>query len=263
MVGNASPFGQHLRTWRQRRRLSQLDLALEAEISARHLSFLETGRAQPSREMVLLLANRLETPLRDRNLMLAAAGFAPVFSHRGLDDPALETARRAVDLILKGHEPFPALAVDRHWNMVAANHSVALLLEGLAPALLAPPINVMRLALHPDGLAPRIANLAEWRGHLLERLTEQAQSVGDGSLDALLRELHGFPCPAASDLRATDLGGIAVTLKLVVGERMLSFISMTTVFGAATDVTLAEMTLETFLPADQETADALLGMNRA
>lgn len=257
MGGRTNLFGEQLRTWRQRRRLSQMGLALEAQISTRHLSFLETGRAQPSREMVLLLADHLATPLRDRNLMLAAAGFAPVYSHRSLDDPALAAARRAVDLILKGHEPFPALAVDRHWNMVSANASVGPLLEGVAPHLLAPPVNIMRLALHPDGLAPRIANLAEWRDHLMERLSQQARAAGDGGLDALLDELRAYPAPAAADVRAANLGGVAVTFKLLVGDRLLSFISTTTVFGTATDITLAELTLETFFPADQPTAEAL------
>lgn len=257
MSRSQSTFGQHLRSWRQRRRMSQLDLALEAQISARHLSFLETGRAQPSREMVILLASQLDTPLRDQNLMLAAAGFAPVFPQRSLDDPALEAARRAVDLILTGHEPFPALAVDRHWNMVGGNAGVALLLEGVAPALLEPPVNVMRLALHPDGLASRIVNLAEWRDHLLERLERQAQTTNDHGLHALLIELRGYAVPPASDVRAQDLGGVAVTLKLMAGQRLLSFISTTTIFGTATDITLAELTLETFFPADQETAQAL------
>src|SRR3712207_4753499 len=162
-------IGDHLREWRQRRRMSQLELALEAEISTRHLSFLETGRASPSREMVLHLAERLGVPLRERNVLLVAAGYAPVFAARSLDDPALKEARAAVDLVLKGHEPYPALAVDRHWTLVAANAAVPPLLAAVAPALLEPPVNVLRLGLHPEGLAPLIENLAEWRGHLLSR----------------------------------------------------------------------------------------------
>ena len=154
--------GDHLREWRQRRHLSQLDLAGDAEISARHLSFVETGRAAPSREMVLKLAERLEVPLRERNVLLVAAGFAPAFPQRSLDDPALKSARAAIDLVLKAHEPNPALAYDRHWNLVTANRMVAPLLEGMPPHLLGQPFNILRLAFHPEGLAPRTVNLAEW-----------------------------------------------------------------------------------------------------
>src|SRR5712672_251849 len=155
-------IGTHLREWRQRRRMSQLDLASEAEISTRHLSFLETGRAQPSRDMVLHLAEQLEVPLRERNVLLVAAGYAPVFAERSLQDPALQAARKAVDLVLAGHEPYPALAVDRHWTLIAANSAVGRLIGGADASLLQPPVNVLRLSLHPKGLAPRIANLAEW-----------------------------------------------------------------------------------------------------
>jgi transcriptional regulator with XRE-family HTH domain len=147
----AFSIGDHLREWRQRRRLSQMDLALDAEISTRHLSFLETGRARPSRDMVLRLAERLEVPLRERNVLLLAAGFAPVFGERRLDDPALAPARAAVDLVLKGHEPYPAVAIDRHWTLVAANAAIPPLLAGVDPGLLEPPVNVLRLSLHPTG----------------------------------------------------------------------------------------------------------------
>src|SRR5689334_25284075 len=164
----AHHVGDHLREWRQRRHLSQLDLAVDAEISARHLSFVETGRAAPSREMVLKLAERLEVPLRERNVLLVAAGFAPAFPQRSLDDPALTSAREAINLVLKAHEPNPALAYDRHWNLIAANRMIAPLLEGVPAHLLAPPTNVMRLAFHPEGLAPRTVNLGEWAAHLLE-----------------------------------------------------------------------------------------------
>src|SRR6478735_1390175 len=175
----ADPFGTHLRHWRQHRRLSQLDLAHEAQVSTRHLSYVETGRAEPSREMVLRLAERLEVPLRERNALLVAAGYAPMYRQRSLDDPAMAAARRAVDLVLKGHEPFPALAVDRHWNLVAHNALVPLLMEGASPELLKPPINVLRLSLHPDGVAPRIANLAQWRAHLLEQVRRRTAQTGD------------------------------------------------------------------------------------
>ena len=172
-------IGNHLREWRQRRRLSQLDLALEAEISTKHLSFLETGRAQPSRDMVLKLAEQLDVPLRERNVLLVSAGYAPVFPQRSLQDPALQAARKAVDLVLKGHEPYPALAVDRHWTLVAHNAAVPALLAGAAARLLQPPVNVLRLSLHPQGLAPRIENLAEWRAHLLARLRQQIDVTAD------------------------------------------------------------------------------------
>jgi transcriptional regulator with XRE-family HTH domain len=250
-------FGDHLREWRQRRRLSQMDLALDAEISTRHLSFLETGRAQPSRDMVLRLAEQLETPLRERNVLLMAAGFAPVFVERALDDPALAPARKAIDLILKGHEPYPALVIDLRWNLVAANAAVAPLLAGVDPELLQAPANVMRLALHPRGLAPRIANFAEWRAHLMERLRAQFAITGDAGLADLLAEVEAYPVPPAPDRRPEDFGGIAVPLQLMTDDGVLSFYSTTTVFGAAVDITLSELSLETFFPADPATAQAI------
>src|SRR5688572_12029119 len=190
--GMTRPIGDLLWEWRERRRLSQLALALEAEVSTRHLSFLETGRARPSREMVLRLAKRLEVPLRERNAMLLAAGFAPAYPEHDLDDPALEVARAAVDRVLAGHEPFPALAVDRYWTLVAANRVVPALLTGVAPHLLQPPINVLRLSLHPDGLVSRIANFSEWRAHLLARLSRQVELTADPRLSDLLQELRGY-----------------------------------------------------------------------
>lgn len=249
--------GDHLREWRQKRRMSQLDLALDAEISTRHLSFLETGRARPSREMILRLAEQLEMPLRDRNAMLAVAGFAPLFGERSLDDPDMAGARRAIDLILAAHEPWPALVVDRRWDLVAANRGIAAMLAGIPSELLGPPANAIRLALHPQGFAPRIVNFAEWRHHLLERLREQARASIDGALDPLLAELESYPVPPMPDARPQDLGGIAVPMKLMVGDHVLSFLSTTTVFGTAQDVTLAELTLETFFPADEETAELM------
>lgn len=237
--------------------MSQLDLALEAEISTRHLSFVETGRAQPSREMVLHLAEQLDIPLRDRNVMLMAAGFAPVFAERALDDPAMAPARRAVEVILAGHEPYPALVVDQRWNLVAANRMVAPLLEGVAPELLAPPVNVMRLSLHPNGLASRTVNAAEWRAHALERLRRQVELTAAPDLIALVTELKAYPAPPAPDRRPEDFGGVAIPFQVMMGDRMLSFLSTTTVFGTAVDITLAELTLETFFPADAGTAEAL------
>jgi transcriptional regulator with XRE-family HTH domain len=257
----ASGVGALLRGWRHRRRLSQLDLALDAEISQRHLSFVESGRAAPSRDMVLRLAEQLAVPLRERNLLLAAAGFAPVYRERKLDDPGLAAARRAVELILTGHEPHPALAVDRHWNLVFANRAVAPLLAGADEKLLAPPVNVLRLSLHPDGLASRIANLREWRGHILERLARQVDASGDAGLIELREELQGYPPPAdARPYRAAErdpLGGVAVPLELRTEDRVLRFLSTTTVFGTALDISLAELTIETFFPADGETAAAM------
>jgi len=261
-VGSA--IGPLLRDWRQRRRLSQLALALEASVSQRHLSFVESGRAQPSREMVLHLAGHLDVPLRERNRLLVAAGYAPIFSERSLDDPALAGARRAVERVLEGHEPYPALAVDRHWTLLAANRAVGPLIAGAAPSLLAPPVNVLRLSFHPDGLAPRIVNYSQWRAHILERLRHQVDVSADPTLAALLAELRDYPSPAAArDRRPTlfgtagDAGGVFVPLQLETDAGVLSFISTTTVFGTPVDVTLAEIALECFFPADATTAERL------
>jgi transcriptional regulator with XRE-family HTH domain len=250
-------IGDHLREWRQRRRLSQLDLALEAEISTRHLSFLETGRASPSREMVLRLAEHLAVPLRERNVLLAAAGYAPVFAERRLDDPALNAARAAVDLVLKGHEPYPALAVDRHWIMLAANASVPPLLAGVAPHLLEPPVNVLRLSLHPEGLAPMIENLAEWRGHIFHRLRQQIEATADPILVELLNDLRAIPAPRGAGAHQDPYGGVVVPLRLKTPLGTLSLFSTTTVFGTPVDITLQELAIEAFYPADPETGDLL------
>ena len=259
MIATATAVGDHLRQWRQRRRLSQLDLALDAEISTRHLSFLETGRAQPSRDMVLRLAEHLEIPLRERNTILVAAGFAPVFPQRSLDDPALAAARRAVDVILAGHEPYPALVVDRGWNLVSANRMIAPMMAGVAPHLLAAPLNVLRLTLHPEGLASRIANLHEWRAHLLDRLRLEVELTADLALSELLTELKAYPIPGGQPPRkpSDEFGGVAIPFRLQTPAGLMSFFSTTTVFGTPVDVTLSELTLETFFPADAETAQAL------
>src|SRR5262245_41901960 len=225
---NPVPLRSLLRDSRQPRPMSQLDLALEAEISARHLSFIETGRSQPSREMVLHLSEHLELPLRERNVLLVAAGYAPVFPETALDDPALAAARAAVDLVLKGHEPFPALAVDRHWNLIASNDAVPPLLTGADAALLRPPINVLRLSLHPDGLAPRIANLAEWRAHLLARLRRQIEISADTALVALFDELAALPAPYRARpiaVSESDFAGLVVPFRLVTDGGILSFLS--------------------------------------
>lgn len=260
MMGTQQPVGDLLREWRRRRRMSQLDLALEADISTRHLSFVESGRAQPSREMVLHLAERLEVPLRERNVLLVAAGFAPVFRERALQDPALASARKAVDLVLRGHEPYPALAIDRHWTMVASNAAVARLIGGAEPSLMQPPINVLRLSLHPKGVAPRIANLPEWRAHLLERLRRQIDVSADPVLVNLLEELQGYPVAASCRKAATanaQFAGVVVPLQLVTDAGTLSLFSTTTVFGTPVDVMLSELALECFYPADAATAEAL------
>jgi transcriptional regulator with XRE-family HTH domain len=260
MMNTARPIGDYLREWRQRRRMSQLDLACEADISTRHLSFLETGRSTPSRDMVLHLAERLDVPLRERNTLLVAAGYAPVFPERRLEDPALQPARHAMELVLKGHEPYPALAIDRHWNLIASNDAVPPLLAGVAPALLQGPVNVLRLSLHPDGLASRIVNYSEWRAHLFERLRHQIEVTADPVLIALLDELSAYPAPPgawAMQAGSAEFAGVAVPFKLRTEAGILSFISTTTVFGTPVDVTLAELALESFFPADAATAEAL------
>jgi transcriptional regulator with XRE-family HTH domain len=258
------PIGDHLRAWRQRRRLSQLDLALEAEISTKHLSFLETGRSQPSRDMVLKLAEQLEIPLRERNVLLVAAGYAPVFPERPLADPAMQPARKAVDLVLKGHEPYPAIAIDRHWTLVAHNAAIPPLLSVADPSLLRPPLNVLRLSLHPKGLAPRIANLAEWRAHLLARLRQQIDVTADAVLTKLFEELAAYPGLDGARSPRTNVNdeyaGVVVPLQLATDAGTLSLFSTTTIFGTPVDVTLSELAIESFFPADAATADMLRGV---
>jgi transcriptional regulator with XRE-family HTH domain len=254
-------IGDHLREWRQRRHLSQLDLAGDAEISARHLSFVETGRAAPSRDMVLKLAERLDVPLRERNVLLVAAGFAPAFPQRSLDDPALKSARAAIDLVLKAHEPNPALAVDRHWNLVSANRMVAPLLEGIPERLLGQPFNVLRLSFHPEALAARTVNLAEWCGHLLERLHRQCETTADPELIKLYHDLKAFPIPARAGPLSPD--NVAIPFKMRLDGDVLSFFSTTMIFGTPVDITLSELALETFFPADDLTAERMRNMAAA
>lgn len=249
--------GTLLRDWRQRRHMSQLDLAVEAEISTKHLSFVETGRSTPSREMLLHLAELLDVPLRERNALLLAAGYAPVFPERPLGDPALEQVRAAIDLVLAGHEPFPALAIDRHWSLVNANAPAQRLLAGVDASLLAPPVNVLRVSLHPLGMAPQIVNLAEWRAHLLARLKRQIDLTGDPVLIELMQELQTYPAPSGPTHAARDYGGVVVPLQLQAGEAVLSFFSTTTVFGTPVDITLSELALESFYPADAATGAML------
>jgi transcriptional regulator with XRE-family HTH domain len=253
-------FGDHLRSWRQRRRMSQLDLASEAGVSTRHLSFVENGRAAPSREMVLQLAEHLQLPLREQNALLAAAGFAPRFGERRLDDPDLAAARAAVDMVLKGHEPNPALAIDRRWTLIAANAAAARLMATIAPALLAPPANVLRASLHPDGLSARILNLNEWRAHIFARLERQIDATADAVLVDLLGELRAYPGGGAHAPPLRDTAPVITPLRLKTEHGALSLFGVTTVFGMPQDVTLDELAIESFFPADGESAALLAAL---
>lgn len=262
-MNDVSPsFGRLLRGWRRRRSLSQLALAAEADISQRHLSFIESGRSVPSREMVLRLGKSLDVPLRERNVLLVSAGFAPVYRERGPDDPSVRSATAAVASILRGHEPFPALALDRHWTMLDANRAIDPFIAGADEKLLRPPVNVLRLSLHPDGLAPRISNFREWRAHLLDRLSRQIDNAADPVLIDLRDELGAYPVPPGTrPWRPGEhpaFAGIAVPLQLKCDDRLLSFLSATTVFGSACDIRLSEMAIETFLPADEQTMNFLV-----
>jgi transcriptional regulator with XRE-family HTH domain len=250
--------GQLLREWRDARRLSQLELALEADVSTRHLSFVETGRAQPSREMIVRLAEHLDVPLRERNRLLLAGGYAPVYAETALDDDAMDAVRDAVRQVLRGHEPYPALVVDRHWELLEANAGVGVLLDGVAPEQLAPPVNALRLALHPQGLAPRIVNLGEWRAHLLARLRRLLAATHDPQLASLLAELRGFPCDQLEPaVEIPGPGELVVPLRVRHGDGELRFMSIVSTFGTPLDVTLQELSIEAFLPADRATAEAL------
>lgn len=254
MLNRPLPVGGLLRQWRQRRRLSQLDLASDAGISTRHLSFLETGRAQPSRDMLLHLSEQLDVPVRERNVLLVAAGFAPIFPERPLDDPALAPARAAIDLVLDRQKPYPAFALDRHWRIAASNAALPELYEDVATELLQSPVNAMRLSLHPRGLAPRIVNLAEWRAHLLYRLRRQVELTADAVLTELLREVSAYPGGTPAPVPASRLEQeIAVPFRVKIGNDILSFLSLTTVFGSPIDVALSELALELFFPADDAT----------
>lgn len=246
-------FGGLLRQWRERRRTSQLDLAIETGVSARHVSFVETGRSQPSRDMVLRLAEQLDVPLRERNVLLLSAGYAPAYPMRTLDDEEMAPVRDALEKILDGYRPYPALVVDRGWNLVAANSSVSVLTSGADADLLEPPVNVLRLSLHPRGVAPAIRNLAQWRGHILHRLAREVAVTADSDLAALHRELLDYP--GGTD-QAQD-NALAVPLRLQVDDHELAFFSTVTTFGTAVDVTLAELSIEAFLPANEPTAQAL------
>jgi transcriptional regulator with XRE-family HTH domain len=254
----AEPVGALLRRWRERRRLTQLDLSLRADVSARHLSFVETGRAKPTSSMILLLSEHLDVPLRERNTLLLAGGYAPAYPQHGLGDAPMAAISEAITAILTAHQPYPAVVIDRQWELVDANRAVGLLTAGAAAHLLEPPVNVLRLSLHPDGMATRIANLAQWRAHLLERLRQQVETTGDAQLAEVLEELRGYPggdrsAPAA----ASDTGALIVPLQYRTPAGVLSLFSTTTVFGTPRDVTVSELAIETFYPADIATGTVL------
>jgi transcriptional regulator with XRE-family HTH domain len=259
VVTGVPAVGQLLRDWRTRRRLSLLDLSSAAGISSRHLSFVETGRSRPSREMVLHLADQLDVPLRERNALLIAGGFAPTFHATDLSAPEMQHVREATDRLLAAHEPYPAILVDRRWNLMAANRPAIVLVEGVAPGLLDPPCNVLRATLHPEGLSSRIVNLDEWFDHILGNLRRQVAVTGDDELRALADELCGY---------ATELGvvlnppqeasrAIAIPMRVRADDGELAFITMIATFGTALDITLTELAIETFLPADAATAASL------
>ena len=256
---SAESLGGLLREWRRRRRMSQLDLACDADISTKHLSFLETGRSRPSRQMLQHLTACLDVPLRDRNIMLSAAGFAPVFQERSFSEPALSMVRRNVEVVLAAHDPNPAFAVDRHWTMLAANRAVAHLVAGAEPTLLRPPVNVLRLMLHPAGLASRIVNLGQWRAHVIARLRRQIDVSGDAMLMDLLEEIRDYPTPRGNGQPAAvhECGMIAIPFRLATIDGVLSFFSTTTLFATPVDITVSELTMEAFLPADAETAEIM------
>jgi transcriptional regulator with XRE-family HTH domain len=259
MMQTTQPVGTLLREWRQRRRMTQMDLALEAEISPRHLSFVKTGRSQPSREMLMHLSEALEVPLRERNRLLMSAGFAPLYRERPLQDDALDAARKAIDVVLASQKPFPAFVLDRHWNIVASNGALPGLYDGVAPELLQSPVNVLRLSLHPEGLAPRIANLPQWRAHLLARLRRQIDITADPRLTELLREAEAFPVEGSFE-DASLAREVLVPFQVRSAGELLSFFSTTTVFGTPVDVTLAELAIESFFPADPQTDEGVRRM---
>ncbi|WP_405762677.1 helix-turn-helix transcriptional regulator [Streptomyces sp. NBC_01420] len=251
--------GPLLRSWRERRRISQLELALRAGSSARHISFVETGRSRPSEEMVLRLAEHLEVPVRERNALLVVAGYAPHYAETALDDPAMGALRDGLDRLLRGYDPYPAFVVDGTYTVVAANQGMTRLLEGLPDHLLAPPLNAMRLTLHPEGLAPRILNLRAWRADLLAQMERQIALVRSAELRALYEEVAGYPVPAGRDGEGDGeppSASVPFALPLVIEHdgRVLSFVASIATFNTPMDVTVAELAIETLLPADPETA---------
>lgn len=251
--------GPLLRNWRERRRISQLELALRAGSSARHISFIETGRSRPSEEMVLRLAEHLEVPVRERNALLVVAGYAPHYTETALDDPAMGALRDGLDRLLRGYDPYPAFVVDGMYTVVAANQGMIRLLEGLPEHLLAPPLNAMRLTLHPEGLAPRIRNLREWRADLLAQMERQIALVRSAELRELYEEVAGYPVAAGAGGHQEwepPSSSVPFALPLLIEHdgRLLSFVASIATFNTPMDVTVAELAIETLLPADEETA---------
>ena len=245
-----APVGVLLREWRVRRRLTQLDLALGADVSTRHLSHLETGKARPTSAMIERLAEHLDVPLRERNRMLLAGGFAPAHPNNALSAPPMRVVSAAIQRVLAAHQPYPALVVDGHWELIESNSAVSLFTAGAAAELLTPPVNVLRLSLHPSGMAPRITNLAQWRAHTFDRLDRQLDAGGDAELIALRRELAGYPGGCSTP---GDVDSIIVPLRYLVDGQELSFFSTTTIFGAPLDITVSELAIESFYPADDAT----------
>lgn len=255
LVESKLSSGELLQSWRKRRRMSQLELALTAQVSARHISFLETGRSQPSREMLLHLARHLEIPPRERNALLLAAGLAPHFSETPVDDQRFADVRGIIELILRSHEPYPAIAIDRHWNVLMHNRALEPVLLTIAPELRAPPINLLRLSLHPGGIAPRTVNYGEWRAHLLLRLQQQIDATGDPVLLDLRREAESYP--HQTDDSHQEARQLVIPLVLQTPGGVMRFYTTTMVFGSPVDITLTELAIETFMPADAETAAAM------
>ncbi|MET8859700.1 helix-turn-helix transcriptional regulator [Streptomyces sp. NPDC004579] len=254
--------GPLLRGWREQRRVSQLELALRADSSARHISFIETGRSRPSEEMVLRLAEHLDVPVRERNALLFAAGYAPRYAETPLDDPSMDALREGMERLIQGYEPYPALVVDATYDVLAANRGIALLLDGVPERLLVPPLNAMRLTLHPEGLAPRIRNLRTWRDHLLAQMDRQIALRRSEPLRALYEEVAAYPLPdrdaeADADEPLGPVPHFALPLRIEHEGRVLSFISSISTFNTPMDVTVAELAIETFLPADPATAKYL------
>ncbi|WP_282701230.1 helix-turn-helix transcriptional regulator [Streptomyces sp. CC219B] len=251
--------GPLLRAWREQRRISQLELALRADSSARHISFIETGRSRPSEEMVLRLAEHLDVPVRERNALLLAAGYAPHYPETPLDDPSLDALREGMERLIQGYEPYPALVVDARYNVLAANRGILMLLEGIPEHLLVPPLNAMRLTLHPEGIAPRIRNLREWRGHLLAQMERQIALYRSDELRELYEEVAAYPVPedAPAGEPAAPVPYFALPMQVEHDGRTLSFISSISTFNTPMDVTVAELAIETLLPADPATVKYL------